>query len=175
MRSLALNVVVALLAVGGVIRGQAAGDEPDWRSLIVADGPMAESERQALVAAIRALPRLPARVAVIDANDAAPEVKATLRELDTFITRGSPVVYVLRHSPLLQGAKTGNPFHVLALSAALWHEIAHAEGADERGARAREQSLWTSFVRDQRVDQLTALRYLSALSKRPDHQLMALR
>jgi hypothetical protein len=35
--------------------------------------------------------------------------------------------------------------------------------------------LWTTFVRDQRVDQMTALRYLSALSTRPDDQLMALR
>jgi hypothetical protein len=30
-------------------------------------------------------------------------------------------------------------------------------------------------VRDWRVDQLTALRYLSALSKRPDGQLLALK
>ena len=175
MRSRALNVVVAMLLVCGFTRPQDAWGEPDWRSLVVADGPTAEGERQALVAAIRVMPRLPARVAVIDANDAAPEVKSTLLQLDTFITRGSPVVYVLRHSPLLQGARTGSAFHILALGAALWHEIAHIEGADERGAREREQSLWTTFVRDQRVDQLTALRYLSALSKRPDDQLMALR
>lgn len=175
MRSRALNIVVAMLAVCGFIRPQDACGQPDWRSLIVADGPTAESERQALVAAMRVMPRLPARVAVIDANEAAPEVRAMLLQLDTFITRGSPVVYVLRHSPLLQGAKTGSTFHILALSAALWHEIAHVEGADERGAREREQCLWTSFVRDQRVEQVTALRYLTALSKRPDHQLMALR
>jgi hypothetical protein len=175
MRSRALNVVVAMLMVCGFTRPQDACGEPDWRSLIVADGPTAESERQALVAAIRVLPRLPARVAVIDANEAAPEVKATLLQLDTFITRGSPVVYVLRHSPLLQGARAGSTFHTLALAAAVWHEIAHINGADEHEARKREESLWTSFVRDQRVDQVTALRYLTALSKRPDDQLMASR
>jgi hypothetical protein len=108
MRSRALNVVVAMLLVCGFTRPQDAWGEPDWRSLVVADGPTAESERQALVAAIRVMPRLPARVAVIDANDAAPEVKSTLLQLDTFITRGSPVVYVLRHSPVLQGARTGS-------------------------------------------------------------------
>ena len=107
MRSRALNIVVAMLAVCGFIRPQDACGQPDWRSLIVADGPTAESERQALVAAMRVMPRLPARVAVIDANEAAPEVRAMLLHLDTFITRGNPVVYVLRHSPLLQGAKTG--------------------------------------------------------------------
>jgi hypothetical protein len=42
-------------------------------------------------------------------------------------------------------------------------------------ARIREQELWTSFVRDQRVDDVTALRYLSALTKQPDDQLLALR
>jgi hypothetical protein len=170
-----LKVVVAMLLVGGIVQRAEGRREPDWHALVVAEGPTAETERQALVAAIRALPRLPARVVVIDADEAMPEVRATLLQLDTFITRGSPVVYVLRHSPLLQVAKTGSTFHVLALSAALWHEIAHVEGADERGARAREQLLWTSFVRDQRIDQLTALRYLSALSKRADHHLMALR
>jgi hypothetical protein len=64
---------------------------------------------------------------------------------------------------------------VHALAAAIWHELAHVDGADERGARDREQMLWTTFVRDQRVDQMTALRYLSAISTRPDDQPMALR
>jgi hypothetical protein len=31
----------------------------------------------------------------------------------------------------------------------------------------------TTFVRDQRVDEVTALRYLAALTKRPDAQLRA--
>jgi hypothetical protein len=53
--------------------------------------------------------------------------------------------------------------------------MAHVEGVDERAARRREQSLWTTFVRDQRVDEVTALRYLEALSKRPDAQLLASR
>lgn len=170
-----LGIVIAAVLAGGIVHPAEARREPDWHALVVTEGPTANSERHALVAALGVLPRLPERIAVVDANDATPEVKATLLKLDTFITRGSPVVYVLRHSPLLQGARTGSAFHILALSAALWHEIAHVDGADERGAREREQSLWTSFVRDQRVDQLTALRYLSALSKRPDDQLMALR
>jgi hypothetical protein len=148
---------------------------PDWDRLIVADGPNAPSERQALVAAVRLLPRSPARIAVIDANEARPEVREKLLSLDTFITHDSPVVYVLRHSPLLRGARAASPFHTLALAAALWHELAHVDGADEREARRREEALWTSFVRDQRIDQTTGLRYLSALSKRPHDQLMAAR
>jgi hypothetical protein len=175
MRNGWLTAVITALLVGGFVHLAEARRGPDWRSLIVADGPTAESERHAVVAALRALPRLPTRVAIIDANEAMPEVKATLRRLDTFIVQGSHVVYVLRHSPLLKGARNGSAFHTLALAAALWHELAHIDGADERTARDREESLWTSFVRDQRVDQLTALRYLSALSKRPNDQLMARR
>ena len=66
-------------------------------------------------------------------------------------------------------------FHTYALASVIWHEMAHAEGADECEARRREQSLWTTFVRDQRVDEVTALRYLEALTKRPDAQLLGTR
>src|SRR4029453_1597141 len=55
------------------------------------------------------------------------------------------------------------------------HEMAHAEGHDESEARRREQALWTTFVLDQRIDQLTALRYLQTLSKRPDVKASATR
>jgi hypothetical protein len=169
----ALGIGLMLVATDAQA-GKVAGT-PDWNTLIVADGPDAPSERQALAAAVRLLPRSPARIAVIDANDARPEVRDKLLSLDTFITHGSPVVYVLRHSPLLRGARAASPFHTLALAAALWHELAHIDGADEREARKREEALWTSFLRDQRIDQATGLRYLTALSKRPDDQLMAAR
>jgi hypothetical protein len=53
--------------------------------------------------------------------------------------------------------------------------MAHLNGADEREARKAESKLWTSFVRDGRTDQLTALRYLNALGKRPDHTQLASR
>src|SRR5262245_17507421 len=175
MRNGLLIIIVAMMILAEFIPETASGHEQDWQALIVAEGPGAASEREALRAAIRILPRLPARVAVVDANDAKAEMKAMLLRLDTFITRGSPVVYVLRHSALLQGARAGNTFHTLALAAALWHEIAHADGADERGARDAEEALWRTFVRDQRIDQLTALRYLTALMQRPDDQVMALR
>jgi hypothetical protein len=170
-RALGIGILLAAVEPG---TAWTAGT-PDWDKVIVADGPEAPSQREALVAAIRLLPRPPARIAVIDANDARPEVRLKLLGLDTFVTHGSPVVYVLRHSPLLRGARAGSAFHTLALAAALWHELTHVDGADEREARRREEALWTSFVRDQRIDTATALRYLSALTKRPDDRLMAAR
>jgi hypothetical protein len=61
------------------------------------------------------------------------------------------------------------------LATVLWHEMAHLHGADERGARRAEEDLWTRFVRDGATDEVTGLRYLQALKKRPDDQLLASR
>jgi hypothetical protein len=157
---------------GALSSGAAAAD---WRTLIVCDGADALVERAALIGAIELLPRLPARVAVIDVSEAKPEVQKILRQLDAFIVEGSGVVYVVKQSGLLRGAIAGSSLYRHALAAVLWHEMAHADGADEREARAKEQALWTSYVRDQRVDPVAALRYLTALDRRPDDQLQARR
>ena len=145
----------------------------DWRSMIVYEGADAAPHRAALIHAIELLPRRPVRVAIVDAAEAKPEVQKVLRQLDAFIVEGSRVVYVVKQSALMRGAITGSSLHRHALAAVLWHEMAHGEGADEREARAQEQALWTSYVRDQRVDPLTALRYLTALHHRPDDRLRA--
>ena len=172
MREAASVVVIVGLSMVGPTPVVAADSQAT--GIIVADGVTA-CEQRALTEAIRLLPRAPQRVAVIDAADASVDARRTLLRLDTFVTKGGAVVYVLRHSALLQGACRGSDFHRLALAAAILHELAHIDGADERTARIREQELWTSFVRDQRVDGTTGLRYLSALAQRPDDQLLALR
>jgi hypothetical protein len=58
------------------------------------------------------------------------------------------------------------------LAAVLWHEMAHLAGADEREARGAEEKLWTRFVRDGLSDAITSLRYLRALTTRPNDQLL---
>ena len=168
------TLLLFALALSGDVAG-AAGRTTDWQGLIVTDGPAAESERRALVESLRLLPRLPIRVAVIDATEAKPDVQPTLLSLDAFVVIGSPVVYVVRQSALLRGARDGSTAHTHALAAAIWHEMAHVDGADERQARTREQALWTTFVRDERVDNVVALRYLNLLNGRPDDFVMAFR
>lgn len=170
------SVVVAVAGLGlGSMGTFALAGPPAVELRIVVDGPTADGERKAIAQAMRLLARLPDRVAVIDAGQARPDVKATLLSLDAFTIQGSRVVYLVRQSALLQGAVQRQALHIHALASVIWHEMAHAEGADEREARRREQSLWTTFVRDQRVDDVTALRYLEALAKRPDAQLLAAR
>ena len=132
--------------------------------------------------AIAHLPRRPIQVAVIDANEAKPEVRATLLRLDAFTLKvdavtmdRSKVVYLVKQSTVLREAAKGSLFYEYVLASIIWHEMAHLDGADERGARSAEEQLWTRYVRDGIVDQVSALRYLNALTKRPDDWLMASR
>lgn len=132
--------------------------------------------------AIAQLPRRPIHVAVIDADEAKPEVRETLLKLDAFTLRldavtmdRSKVVYLVKQSTVLQQAAKGSQFYDHVLASIIWHEMAHLDGADERGARHAEEQLWTRFVRDGISDQVTALRYLNALTKRPDDRLVASR
>ena len=57
----------------------------------------------------------------------------------------------------------------------LWHEMAHLVGQDEHAARKADEDLWKRFVRDGVTDQVTSLRYLDGLRRRPDDMLMASR
>lgn len=166
-RRIAMMFCVTWLC-GAWISGAA---DADWRSVIVYEGADAAAHRAALIHAIELLPRRPLRVVIVDASEAKPETQRVLQELDAFVVAGSQVVYVVKQSALMRGAVAGSSLHRHALAAVLWHEMAHADGADEREARAKEQALWTSYVRDQRVDGLAALRYLRALDRRPDDRL----
>ena len=137
---------------------------------------------RAVSRAIARLSRRPIHVAVIDANEAKPGVRETLLKLDAFTLRldavtmdRSKVVYLVKQSTVLQEAAKGSPFYEHVLASIIWHEMAHLDGADERGARHAEEQLWTRFVRDGISDQVTALRYLNALRKRPDDGLMGSR
>ena len=137
---------------------------------------------RAISRAIAQLPRRPVRVVVIDANEAQPGVREALLKLDAFTLRSeavtmdrSRVVYLVKQSTVLQEAAKGSRFYEHVLASIIWHEMAHLDGADERGARHAEEQLWTRFVRDGVSDQVTALRYLNALTKRPDDRLTASR
>jgi hypothetical protein len=143
-------------------------DRRDPQRIIQCEGSGAAVERRALTSALRLLSRLPDRVACLDATEASPETQAALLGLDAFVVPGNPVIYVVRQSPLLRAAAGAGPssVYVHALAAVLWHEMAHLDGAGEAEARRREQELWRTFVRDQRVDSVSGLAYLSALEKR---------
>jgi hypothetical protein len=116
--------------------------------------------------ALALLPRRPGTIAVIDANDAKPDVREQLLKLDAFVLRGRGVIYLVNQSAVLQGAARGSQVLDYVLAAIIWHEMAHLEGAQEPEAQRREQELWTTYIRDERVDPVIGLRYLEALRAR---------
>ena len=122
--------------------------------------------QHAIRAALRLLPRRPAEVRVVDASAIEPASLALFLRSEAFVSRGSAALFLTAHSPVLKAASEGSPNHVHVLAAILWHEMAHLEGADERVAQRKEASLWRSFVRDARVEPVSALRYLKRMEDR---------
>jgi hypothetical protein len=131
-------VLAMAMATGGLIAGELVvgaapdGAGPNWTWLIVTEGPAAADEREALVRALRLLPALPARVAVLDAEQARPDVKPTLLRLDAFVIRGRAEVYVVRQSGLLKCAMRRAPPCTHALAAV---ESVHPRSAGRRRGR----------------------------------------
>jgi hypothetical protein len=138
-------------------------------------GPTAWVDREAIAAAVEMLPRRPIRVAVVDVTRNRPDVRDYLLSLDAFTVAGNGVIYIVQQSETLKGARTGSALFRAMLGVVIWHEMAHLDGADERGAREAEEELWKRFVRDGVCDEVTALRYLQALRKRPDDVVLASR
>ena len=124
------------------------------------------TQSPAIQRALKLLPKRPARVVIIDADLARPDVRPTLLGKDAFVTPRGTVVYVVKQSEVLRHAEAGASFLVCALAAIIWHEMAHIEGADEPEAQRREEALWTRFLLEERIDGTQALRYLDLLKKR---------
>jgi hypothetical protein len=144
-------------------------------STSLASAESAIAYERAIRKAVALLPKRPPAVSIIDAYESKPEVRDMLLTLDAFITRGGTVVYVVKQSAVLKAATKGSQLCEYMLASIIWHEMAHIDGMDERGARHAEEQIWTRFVRDAVIDQITALRYLQALTNRPDDQLIASR
>jgi len=173
MRAASTYAAVALALIGSIAVSRAQGSAPT--DIVAGTGPTASADREAIAAAVEMLPKRPVRIAVIDVTASRPELHDYLLSLDAFIVKGNGVIYLVQQSATLQGTRSRTTLFRAMLAAVIWHEMAHLDGADERGARQAEEELWRRFVRDGVADQVTALRYLQALRKRPDDTLLASR
>lgn len=126
----------------------------------------APDDEAAIGRALKLLSRRPEKVVVIDPDDATPTGRKILARTDAFVTNGGRIVYINRHSEVLDGARRGSSLHLHMLAGIIWHEMAHIDGADETEAQRREETLWKRFLLDNRVDRITALRYLDAMNGR---------
>src|SRR4051812_4512858 len=131
-------------------------------SQVIVTGTVIEGDvdPRTLRAALDALPRRPERIVLVASEVAAPGQEKQLRELDGFVLTGSRVIYLRRQSPTLLAAEYEGGPYLLMLAAVIWHEMAHAEGLDERHAQEREEDLWKQFVQRSLVDSGIGLTYL---------------
>lgn len=153
---------LVLVAIGMTAGTASAGPQSQDDGTGIAEG----TENPAVRRALGLLPKRPARIVIIDADLAKPDVRPTLLAKDAFVTPRGKVVYLVKQSEVLRRAQTGAPFIVCVLASIIWHEMAHIEGADEPEAQRREEALWTRFLLEERMDGTQALRYLDLLKKR---------
>jgi hypothetical protein len=164
---------IGFLFLAGVVLNVPPAVASDSPTDIVTHGENAAADRAALAAAVALLPKRPVRIAVVDVRQNRPQVRDYLLTLDAFTVNGNAVIYVVRQSAVLKAARGGSTLFRAMLATILWHEMAHLAGEDEHGARKAEEELWQQVVRDGVTDQVTGLRYLQALRRRPDDQLLA--
>jgi hypothetical protein len=112
------------------------------------------------------LPKLPAKVLVIDAAEAARAADAHGRKVEAFVRHGENVVYLISQGETLRGAQKGQGIFDYALAILIWHEMAHLAGADEREAQRQQEDLWMAYVATGRVDTNRGMNYLALLKKR---------
>ena len=165
-----LVALAVLLWLVALVNAEGSGTD-----IVTGPGPTASADRESIAAALEMLPKQPVRIAVMDVAENRPDVRDYLLTLDAFTVKGNGVIYIVQQSATLDGARRGSTFFRAMLAVVIWHEMAHLDGADERGARKAEAELWGRFVRDGVTDHVTALRVLQELRKRPDDLHLASR
>ena len=141
-RSVAIGWFVVVISIGRLEAGQTVR------------GPYEATIHRAL----GLLPKLPAKVLVVDAAEAARAADAHGRQEN--------VVYLISQGATLRGAQKGRGIFDYALAILIWHEMAHLAGADEREAQRQQEDLWMTYVATGRVDTNRGLNYLALLKKR---------
>jgi NAD(P)-dependent dehydrogenase (short-subunit alcohol dehydrogenase family) len=152
MRALVL-ALVALAWIGGEAAAQ-----------LVTGG--SAGAQAAIARAVATLPRTPERIVVADRRDPSPLLRARSPGAEGFAKAGDRVVYLIEQGDTLQHACAHGGIFDHALAIVIWHEMAHAGGADEPTARKVEEDLWQRFVVQGRVDQKRGMMYLALLKAR---------
>ena len=119
-----------------------------------------------IIRALGLLPKVPAKVLVVDAMDAARAVDAHGRRVEAFVRHGENVVYLISQGTTLRRAQNERGIFDYALATIIWPEMAHLAGADEREAQRQQENLWMAYVATGRVDTNRGLNYLALLKKR---------
>jgi hypothetical protein len=122
-------------------------------------------------AALELLPRRTVVSLVDPDTQRNPAVREKIRNLEAFTLEGDRVVYLNVRGGTFRRASTTDDertyrFDLHVLAAAIWHEMAHLDGADERAAQLAEEKIWSMFVRDGRVVQEDGMRQAMIYARR---------
>jgi len=151
--------VVLVILLEGVWAGPAAAQ-------IVEGG--SDAARAAIARSLALVPRRPTRIIVADRATARRLRPSLSRAAEAFVPIASTTVHLIEQGDTLQHAIAQGGIFDYALAVVIWHELAHAEGADEREAQLREEELWQRFIVEGHVDRARGLAYLALLRHRRD-------
>ena len=123
-------------------------------------------DREAIVRALKLLPRQPYNVLIVDSDAAQPPRHGKGQKVEAFVNHDDRVVYLVKGGVTLRQASNKGGIFDYALATVIWHEMAHIDGADELNAQLEEERLWRQFIVARRVDTVRGLQYLGLLKKR---------
>ena len=83
---------------------------------------------------------------MLDLDSVSGAARQKLRGLDEFVLPGQATIVVIRQGATLRQAELGDALDRLALASLVWHELAHANEVDERGAIDQEVAAWRRFI-----------------------------
>lgn len=162
-----MGILICPASEAAISQGRKRARSSETSSRIVAGTVVnGDIDARVLGAALEALPRRPERIVVVDTETLPLGHEKQMRDLDAFVPIGSRVIYLRRQSATLLAAEFSGGPYLLMLAAVIWHEMAHADGLDERHAQEREEDLWNQFVQRRLVDSGVGLTYLDELRRR---------
>jgi hypothetical protein len=165
MRTLAVVVLVVL--TGGPVSAASQSHNGDSRHPPIRTiGPttvVGESDPDLWKSVLDLLPARPERIEVLDLEALSGPTRQKLRGLDAFVLGGQTTLVVIRQGATLRQAEYGDAFDRLVLASLVWHEMAHANGLDERAALDQEAALWRRFISTGLVDGGVGLTYIARL------------
>ena len=162
-----LAVVVLALLTGGRVSAASQSHNGDSRHppirTIGQTTVVGESDPDLWKNVLDLLPARPERIEVLDLDSLSGPTRQKLRGLDAFVLGGQTTIVVIRQGATLRQAEFGDALDRLMLASLVWHEMAHANGLDERAALDQEGTLWRRFISTGRVNGGVGLTYIARL------------
>src|SRR5262245_53192022 len=138
MDTRALVVVALSLLPGGcapIVAQLSTGDSHHPSTRIIGETTVVgESDPALWKTVLELLPIRPRRIELLDLDRLPESTRRKVRGLDAFVLAGQTTIVVIRQGATLRQAEFGDGVDRLVLASLVWHELAHANGLDERAA-----------------------------------------